>query len=48
MDSLLYSDNKSSYHQVRDSSPATVNDNKNNYRKAFKPNFWGSNSTAAY
>ena len=40
MDSMLYSDNKSSYHQIRDSSPAaTVNDNKNNYRKAFKPNF---------
>lgn len=43
MDSQLYSDNRS-YNMLHASPTLASQDNKNNYWKAFKPNFWTANT----
>ena len=46
MDSQLYSDNRS-YNMLHASPALAGHDGKNNYWKAFKPNFWTVNTAGS-
>lgn len=47
MDSQLHSDNRSSYNMLHASPALASQDSKNNYWKAFKPNFWSATTAGS-